>query len=545
MPDGWPVSLWFFAITAFVYLLQRFPLTGVFLMVFGAAFWSILFVNAGMVGLVFEGATGRVNPLWLLVPVAYFGGYYWLYWTDQQSLEAVAGEVVQYNAGKTLAFDPQRTDLVLEGVGTGEFASTFGLARVFDSEGRIYLIGTAETCELLRNNPVFESAGVHSHAIVRKGSTPWKKLATGFCTITMPGKPDKGVVHVTEVATASKHGRLPLALREFTARDRSSGSSAAVRLASASALKRFPMPVMGCALNSGGGSWDCFHGFMRSTVQLPRGMPPYSGGAPMVAKMLGLQPTQDLAAVAVGPERFRPMAERAEADLVARELAILERMLADPLTPIKNDSFSHLPIRPDVLTPYAGRIFDALAVLQRSDLYASGTGRGLWRLVAALPEPALAPHRAQMVEWMKPGTMRPWTDESWQLFPRLDVTDPVQRNIVLTRLESPLGDIPTNLLPPFCRMGAAAPEDAKQRLLAVWRARGEVVKERASKRGRDHLRLYLTLARMGLKEQAGRVEQRYMGDTFAGIWNEVTAATPADICDLPEHELIRRFRKKQ
>ena len=86
-------------------------------------------------------------------------------------------------------------------------------------------------------------------------------------------------------------------------------------------------------------------------------------------------------------------------------------------------------------------------------------------------------------------------------------------------------------------------DDAKNRLLAVWRARGAVAQERGGHRGYDHVQLYLALARMGLKQQAGKIEQRYMGPTFAGIWNEVTPATPADICDLSTHDLSNRYRK--
>ncbi len=72
-------SLWFFAATMLLYLLQRFPLTGVFLMIVGAAFWSILLINLGVIGIGSEAVTGKVSRLWLIVPALYFGGYYWLY----------------------------------------------------------------------------------------------------------------------------------------------------------------------------------------------------------------------------------------------------------------------------------------------------------------------------------------------------------------------------------------------------------------------------------------------------------------------------------
>ena len=549
MPDGWPISLWFFVITAVVYLLQRFPLTGVFLMIAGAAFWSVLLINLGMIGLIWEGVTGKVSLYWLLIPALYFGSYYLAYFNDQKALKVVTEETLRFNSGKSLRFDPARRDLVFgdpndgRGIRAAEFTERFGLARAFDSNGRVFLVGTAESCELLRDRPVFQSAGIQHYAITRQGPSRWNRKSTGFCTIIMAGQPDKPVVRVTESVRETKHGRLPVTQRDFTARDESNGASATVRTARVGSLKIFPMPVMGCALNSGAPSWDCFHGLMRDTIELPPGMPRYSGGTPLLAGMLGLKETDDLASHAIGPERFKPMAYRADAELAAKELQILGTMLADPAAPVKDNWFRHLPNRPELVTPYADRIFDALGVLQQSDIRTSGNGRSLWRLVALLPEEALAPHRAKMVEWMKPGAMRRWTDDSVEVFSRLNVADPVQRDIVLTRLEKPLGDISTSLLPAFCKMGGGAPQDAKERLLAVWHARGARAAERKSHRGQDEVPLYLTLARMGLKEQAGKVEQRYYGPTFLAIWETVTPDTPSDICDLSDHELRERFRK--
>lgn len=548
LPDGWPISLWFFVITVAVYLLQRFPLTGVFLMIVAAPFWSILLVNLGMFGLVWEGVTGRVSLLWLLIPALYFGIYYLAYFNDQKALKFVTEEIVRFNDGKSLRFDTDRQDLVFgdpkdgRGVRAANFTERFGLARVFDSHGRVYLVGTAESCELLRDKPVFRSAGIQHYAITRRGPSTWNRKSTGFCTIMMAGQPDKPVVRITESAKDIKNGRLPVTQRDFTATDESNGALATVRTARASPLKVFPMPVMGCGLDSGTPSWDCFHGFLRDAVDLPPGMPQYSGGTPLLASMLGLKATEDLAAHAIGPERFKPMADRADAELAAKELRILETMLADPTVEIKNGWFRHLPNRPDLVEPYADRIFDALGTLQHSGIRGSGNGRNLWRLAALLPEEALAPHRTKMVEWMKPGAMRQWTDDSREIFSRLDITDAVQRDIVLSRLERLRGDLSTSLLPAFCKMGVDAPHDTKERLLGVWRARGARAAERKSHRGQDEVLLYLTLARMGLKEQAGKVEQRYYGPTFLAIWDQVTPNTPSDICDLSIDELRRHLR---
>jgi len=549
LPDGWPVSLWFFLITAVIYLLQRFPLTGVFLMIVGAAFWSILLINLGMLGLAAESVTGRVNLLWLLVPALYFGVYYLAYSTDQRMLKIVTAETVRFNEAKSLPFDPDRQDLVFGdpkdglGISASNFSQRYGLAQTFDSKGRVYLIGTSESCALLRDKPVFQSAGIFSHGITRQGERRYLRASTGFCTIMMPGEPDRPIVRVTERQETAKRGRMPFIQRDFTARDESNGAHASVRSAVAQPLKFIPMPVMGCALNSAAASWDCFHGFMRDRVELPPGMPRYASGAPLIAKLLGLKETDDLSIHAIGPERFKPMADRADAELAAKEVALLEQILASPETYIKDAWFRHLGNRPDAVEPYGDRIFDALGKLQQADVRASANGRELWKLAAKLPEPVVAKHRPRIVNWMKPGALREWTDQTWEAFALLDLADPVQRDIVLRRLERPQG-YTTELLPAFCRMGAAAPPDAKDRLLGIWRERAKLAEERGNHRPHEDVLLYLTLNRIGLKEQAGKVDQRHMRTTYLGIWNEITPASPADVCSMSVNDLSNRFRRR-
>jgi hypothetical protein len=57
--------------------------------------------------------------------------------------------------------------------------------------------------------------------------------------------------------------------------------------------------------------------------------------------------------------------------------------------------------------------------------------------------------------------------------------------------------------------------------------------------------LYLTLARMGLKAQAGKVEQRYFGSTFLAIWDEVTPETHADACSASGGEVSNYFSRRR
>ena len=138
-----------------------------------------------------------------------------------------------------------------------------------------------------------------------------------------------------------------------------------------------------------------------------------------------------------------------------------------------------------------------------------------------------------------------YTFNSFYAYKQLDVTDPIQRAVLLDRLTGNPRKFVGELLPPFCRMGAAAPPEVKSRLLALWKARAPdpANSNKLERDGADVL-LYLTLARMGLKSEAGQVEQRYHGKDFGIIWNHVSPDTSDDICVGDLNRLGSLFREK-
>lgn len=84
-----PMSLGLLLATAVLYGLQAIPLIGIFLMFMLAMFWSVLLVNAAMIGTAVEAVLGRVSRLWLLLPLAYYGGYAAFVVKDQQALQSL------------------------------------------------------------------------------------------------------------------------------------------------------------------------------------------------------------------------------------------------------------------------------------------------------------------------------------------------------------------------------------------------------------------------------------------------------------------------
>jgi hypothetical protein len=430
LPRGWPWSLWLFVATALVFLLQRFPYTGIFLMLAMAAFWSVVLINLGFIGVALEALTGRVSRLWLVVPLLYFGGYYLVLASEQVTLARTSAELIRENAGKVMAFDPSRQDVMIE-KGTGDFhpaafdlVRRYGLRRAFEGSN-VYLLGDREACALVRSDNVYRSAGVYSFGFFSEAEPGTRQMVQGYCSIYAPAQADRPVVRVRSDQAVEKRLFLTVQSNRFRIRDEASGKEVEVRAASAAPLNSFPMPVVGCALNSGAPSWDCFAGFMRGrSVPLTSAGRSDVGFTGIVAAALALERSDDHAAVASNADVIRAFGRAADAKLIDKEMAIAEAMLANPTKHHRDPWLRHLPNRPEVIAPLAERIVSALRSLQSSNLRVSENGRNLWRLAAALPETALAPHRTEIVEWLSPENERPWTESSGEIYARLDGSNP-------------------------------------------------------------------------------------------------------------------------
>jgi hypothetical protein len=69
---GLTLSLAYFGAIGLVIALQLFPLTGIFLMFFGAALWSAVLFNVWMVHLGVAAFRRRIARAWIAVPVVVY-----------------------------------------------------------------------------------------------------------------------------------------------------------------------------------------------------------------------------------------------------------------------------------------------------------------------------------------------------------------------------------------------------------------------------------------------------------------------------------------
>jgi hypothetical protein len=177
-----PLSFAWFALTGFVYLLQLIPWTGVFLMLFAAPFWSVLTVNAGFVSLGVEALTGRIARLWLVAPLAWFGGYVAVSALNHRDFHQLAQAVARQNEGKTLPFSAASADLVIDSShmsgAAGSLVRLYDLPAAYETNRHIktashhaHRLAGSEICRRIREEPPSAPPGFTASASTRAGSS--------------------------------------------------------------------------------------------------------------------------------------------------------------------------------------------------------------------------------------------------------------------------------------------------------------------------------------------------------------------------------------
>ena len=302
-----PASLNLLAVALVALALSAFPPTGIVLLVLGGPLWAGALITLAMFGTVLEVAAGQASPGWLALPILYFGTYYLIAGWNWITIRRITREIAAFNAGQSLAFAPARQDLLLvkgrsdQNMGHA-LLTDYALPRLF-VDGRVHFIGTREACELAKSDAARQS-GVYSQFESR---LTLKRFRTGAqapeppqegSIITAPGEPERPVVSVAIDTHRRRDDMVPLYVTDITLRDEASGTHCDLRFAQVSPLAKFPFPIVGFALNSGGPCWQGMAGWMR---QSPRPLGSETpDGREVVAAALGLAPSTGLAARAVG-----------------------------------------------------------------------------------------------------------------------------------------------------------------------------------------------------------------------------------------------------
>lgn len=410
-----PVSLWLFAATLIVYLVQLFPYTGIFLMFLLAPFWSVVLVNLGFAGIVFEVVTGRVSKEWLLAPLFYFGGYIVFAWQSHLTFDNLDAELRAANSGKTIVFDPASHALVLGGSNENS-GSASTLVKKFDipvayEENKnfkpyahiAHRLAGKETCERIRKDGSYGKSGIHAFGVIERNSNSYGALVEGICSYYAPEDPTLPRIIITTKADKPVNTwLLTYTLYRTTITDDAKGKSIELLTASASPYSYFPMPVAGCGLNSGKPSWDCFHGFQRGKMRGAGADGGYGGSALNVTvAALGLRRSPASGRVEAINQRSSPQLAKVVAGRLESSLANLERMIDNPAQTITIHDLAGIDEKPAEIVPRATRIIDALGRAFKAGAKARESAVNLQRLLASLPLASFRQHGAAILGTFK------------------------------------------------------------------------------------------------------------------------------------------------
>lgn len=569
-----PFSLGFFVIAAGVFALQMIPIVGIVMMFMLAPFWSVLLINAGMLGTAFEALSKRVSRGWLLLPVLFYGTYFGFAALDHATLAKLGHDFDATNAKVAVPFDPQHQALAFEGDGQAGswYVQNFALPVAYSRskqhpEGfRSNRMMETEVCAKVRGNQSLSAAQIYTFGFHDGDAINDHKFEKRFCDLSMPERPELPVVSVTHKEEQSRYGSLPIT-KVTTTVATPDGQSFTLLGGVAAPLSWIPMPVMGCALNSGGPSWNCGAEFWRNGfTPIVSGKTRFSRDSLVLAKALGLK------AVSIeqrkGGDVSLVLAKMAkvEAETLARQLAAIDRMIADPLGKADWDT-GVLANNPEQLANRAEAIMSGLerAAAANDEGYwkARESGRVLARLIANLPPERLRAFSPRILRLYR-ANFSPRSDQYgsrgeshwlWEcetLLRRLGDLGP-EALFVITDPRASNGNVNAAGVEAMCRIGVPARDQAAPVLLTMW--------SKADRLGRNERRaLFVAMRRIGIevppiaeseadqvrRERANKAmggwarKQQSPMDELLAEWSDVSPTSPPNVCSPGEWQARRK-----
>lgn len=545
-----PFSLVFFVLTGIVYALQAIPITGIFLMMMAAMLWSVLLVNAGMIGIAIEAVIGRAFRLWLIVPIAFYGGYGYFAWADHAKLKALTTAYDAANAQVTIPFDPARHALVFESDapgnarGGGDLTQNFGLpvsytVRPGTNDYRSHRMVEQAVCTRVNENRALASASVWAFGVI-DGDSIYRRKPSGFCMVSMPEQPRLPLVRVTHREEKIVEGGLPVT-RVTTTVTMPDGRQYRLLGGTAAPLSWFPMPIMGCALNSGAPSWDCVTQFKRDGfTPIVTGDTRYGRDVAVLARVLGLKHIAPEQRKSGDPALVNAKIDAAEANALTSQLASLDAMIADPLAKVIDWQVGVIANRPEIL---AGRADAIMAGIERAAAAtaddqrykARESGRIMAGLIAKLPRERFAGFGPRLLELYAAADEKHWLWEAEPLIRRLgDLGAGAVPYLVNPRAST--SNVNGAGVEGLCRVGPAARAAAEPALTVMWQKTRDFDRD-------ERMELFVAMRRIGIAVPPLREDKRGQLDGFQKDWSDISPASPPRVCATRAEYQARREEK--
>jgi hypothetical protein len=268
------------AICGVIFLLQLFPVTGVFLMFVMAVAWIGVVINIGMVHLAGAALIGSIARLWIAMPIAFYvGGLAAHYWAAAE-VTTQAQAIERENAAAITASPP--LSFFVKGVST-ELVELYRIDRLVLPQGNrpptIYYYARGDECDSANKNYDYRKRDEPFQ--YRRDLFPSYKGAdkTRQCILQKDGP--SGDVHY-RIEAVPFSSETPLIKRfgtKWTVYDAQSGAvitraeSAAFRV-----ITPIPLVLAGCGLVDNPASWRCDAGMRKGSALTTVGRRPDKDG---------------------------------------------------------------------------------------------------------------------------------------------------------------------------------------------------------------------------------------------------------------------------
>ncbi len=516
------LSLMIFALTGLIYVAQIFPITGVWLMMVGGPYWSVVTINVAFILMAVESLFGACPKKYVIFPLIYFGGYFATAGASHYQYQSLQSKVVEHNASVKIPFDPKVHDLVIApGMSVAPFLTIYGLEEVYtldpnDKSGKssVAFIGGRKVCHMPVDfglegasvTSIRERKDAENNSLIERLGTVVKDI----CLIKMPKNPDGEVFTVKVRETDAGSLLLPMKKRdvEITSPE---GKTYLIKGGSAAPFNELPAPYMGCATNLESGSWECFHGFLREGFQsLNKSGYGSLGDFAAIAKALGLRYVPI-------DKKYKP----ADADAVVEKIVEerleaqkidaykrFDELIADPVKYKGDMDFSVIMTEQEFFIKNSVSMIEALTKVEAhfietgaSDSLVIKKREFLTDALSMLPLEVLKWHTPLLIELYSPATEKMWT---WNGTRSLAIRTgdlgegfyPLYKEI----LEQDSPYFPRNVVFAVCRAGPPVRSFVGKALVDKLKELKETPEKDAQKRA-----VYIALARIGLKGEAEKI----------------------------------------
>ncbi|MDX8500907.1 hypothetical protein RFM99_21160 [Mesorhizobium sp. VK4C] len=544
-----PFSLIFLAATALLFVVQAFPLTGMFALLIAAPYWSIFLVNVAMLGTLVEALTGRVARHWLVLPFVFYGGYYLVAVQDHLALFALAQQFGAANASVSVPFDPLRQTIIFEGdtddTEAAKLTQNYGLPVAFSANANVpeqYLshrLMDMAICYKARENPAFGAASIQVRAVYDADDSPAPRADKRLCELSMPEKPLLSLVLLARSEVKMREGRL--AFTRITWTIRTPGKRFQLVGGYGSPLSWVPMPVIGCGIDFQASRWSCFGEFLRERPkaigsEVRRGQD-YSA----LAGPLGLKRIATADRHSGDAEFVLGKMDELEHGTLSQQLANVDAMIADPSAKTIDRRVEMVGNNKKELDSRAAGILTALerAVLVdgRGRNRAKANGLVLARLLASLPREHFLQFGPRLLRIYAGADGQHWLWEAGPLIGRLgDLGTSALPYLVNPRaLAEPSGRAGVEGM---CRVGAAGRDTAGPALIALWNA---------SPNGFDidtANSMYVAMRRIGIDPPpfVGSAHARFAA--LQTDWADISPNSPPRVCATRAERIARSEERR-